>query len=158
MLNETDFKYSVEEIKSEYKTFKNAKKVFNIKAQSWISLVNKLNSPTYERLKETVDNLLKENEYLRKENEKLNLSISKTKDFDEIGFWLLDNNFDRSRFSDFNIPEKAFKIESVAKVFYKDLAQKYHPDKGGTEMQMTNLNRLFEQIMTLVEMNNGLGN
>ena len=46
MLTETGFKYSVEEIKSQYKTFENAKKAFNIKAKGWDTLVNKLNSPT----------------------------------------------------------------------------------------------------------------
>jgi len=48
MLTETGFKYSVDEIKSQYRTLKNAKKAFNIKAGSWDNLVNKLNSPTKE--------------------------------------------------------------------------------------------------------------
>lgn len=54
MLNKTDFKYSVEEIKSKYKTLKNAREAFNLEAKRWIELVNKLNSSTYERLEENL--------------------------------------------------------------------------------------------------------
>lgn len=150
-------KYTVTEFKSQYKTLKQAKAAFNIKARSWSALVEKLNAPSYEQLKEQVAKLLRETEVLRRENESFKQSISKTKNFDEIGFWLLDNNFERSKFSDFGVPEEATKIKSSAKEFYKKLAQKYHPDKGGTEMQMSNLNHLYNQMMALVEMNGGLG-
>lgn len=149
-------KYTVEKLKSQYKSLKDAKAALNIKARGWTALVEKLNAPNYEQLKEQVAQLIQENEDLRKENEILRQSVSRTENFDEVGFWLADNNFDRSRFPDFNVPPEATKIESAAKAFYKTLAQKYHPDKGGTEMQMSNLGRLFDQLMALVEMNGGL--
>jgi hypothetical protein len=153
----TNTEYSVKQLKSEYKTFKEAKVAFDVKAKSWSALVEKLNAPSYEQLKAKVEKLLQEKKALQTDNEALKQSVSKTKEFDEIGFWLLDNNFDRSRFSDFDIPHEAIKFESAAKAFYKKLAQKYHPDKGGTEMQMSNVGRLYEQMMALVEMNNGIG-
>lgn len=149
--------YTVQNLKSQYKTFKEAKAAFNLKARSWVTLVEKLNAPSYEQLKELVDNLRKENRELRENITKLEQSVSKTEEFDEIGFWLLDANFDRSKFSDFGVPEEATKIESSANNFYKTLAKKYHPDRGGTEMQMSNLNRLYDQMMALVEMNDGIG-
>lgn len=149
--------YTVAALKSQYKTFKKAKLELNIKAQSWQALVDKLNAPNYQQLKEQLLKLQQENQALRQENDALKNSISKTEDFDEVGFWLLDKNFNRSNFSDFGISEEETKIESKSKNFYKKLAQKYHPDQGGTEMQMTNLNRLYEQMMALVIMNNGLG-
>jgi hypothetical protein len=149
--------YTVDAIRKKYKTFREAKAAFNVKARSWLALVEKLNAPTYEELKAQLNKLQKDIDFLRNENETLKKSISKTEDFDEIGFWLLDNNFDRSRFADFDVPPEALRIESAAKAFYKKLAQKYHPDKGGTEMQMSNLNRLYEQMMALVDMNDGVG-
>ena len=157
MTDDSQNQYTLEKIKERFKTLKDAKIAFNIKARSWLALVDKLNAPSYEQLKQQLAHVLKENEQLRQENEILKKSISKTNEFDEVGFWLLDNNFDRSRFSDFGITEEATKIEFIAKAFYKKLAQKYHPDKGGTEMQMSNLNRLYDQMMALVEMNEGLG-
>lgn len=157
MSNLSESQYNVKKLQTQYESFRKAKEAFNLKARSWSALVEKLNSPSYEQLKEHLNHLRKEIDNLRKENQSLKQSISIAKDFDEVGFWLLDNNFERSRFSDFNIPEEATKIESVAKVFYKKIAQKYHPDKGGTEMQMSNVSRLYEQIMTLVEMNSGVG-
>ena len=155
--NDQVTQYTAGALKIQYKTFKQAKLALNIKAQSWQALVDKLNAPSYEQIKEQLLKLKQENQFLQKENEILKDSISKTKDFDEVGFWLLDKNFNRSNFSDFEISEEQTKIESKANLFYKKLAQKYHPDKGGTEMQMSNLNRLYEQMMALVAMNNGLG-
>lgn len=156
MQSNTETEYTVQDIKNRYKTFKEAKAAFKIKARSWVALVEKLNAPSYDQLKEQVNFLLQENEKLRHENISLKNSISKTQEFDEMGFWLLDNNFDRARFSDFNVPEEAIKIESAAKAFYKKMSQKYHPDKGGTDMQMSNLRKLYDQLMVLVEMNDGL--
>ena len=150
-------KYTVEELKRQHKTFPDAKKAYGIKAKGWVALVDKLNRPTYEQLQKQVKDLLAQNNKLSKENASLKQSVSKTKDFDELGFWLLDSNFDRSKFSDFSVPVEAVERESAAKAFYKDLAQTYHPDKGGTEMQMANVSRLYDQLMALVEMNEGLG-
>jgi hypothetical protein len=149
--------YSIDEIKSKYKTLKAAKADLKIKANSWKSLVEKLNLPTYKQLQDQLIEFKKHNEILRKENESLKKSVSKTTKFDEIGFWLIDGNFERSKFTDFAVPEQATRIESLAKAFYKSLVQRYHPDQGGTDMQMSNLKRLYDQMMTLVEMNDGLG-
>jgi hypothetical protein len=149
--------YTVQSLKIQYKTFKEAKQCLRIKANSWISLVDKLNSPSYDQLKEQVTYLSQELENLKKENIQLKQAVAKNDGFDEVGFWLLDNNFDRSKFSDFGVPQDAKEMESAAKEFYKKLAKIYHPDKGGTEMQMANLNRLLEQMMVLVDMNGGLG-
>lgn len=157
MNHDSNIKYTVEKLKQKFKTFKEAKIAYKLKARSWLALVDKLNAPSYEQLKEQVFQFKKENDQLRQENETLKASISKTIDFDEVGFWLLDGNFERSKFSDFGVPEEATKIESVAKDFYKKLARKYHPDQGGTGMQMSNVNRLYDQMMVLVEMNEGLG-
>ena len=134
-----------------------AKEAFNLKARGWAALVDKLNAPSYEQLIEQLSHLRKQNAKLKEQNESLLSSISRTKDFDEVGFWLLDSNFERSRFPDFNTPSEATKLESAAKDFHRKLSQKYHPDKGGTEMQMSNLNLLLDQLLTLVEMNDGLG-
>jgi hypothetical protein len=157
MINLLENQDSVKTLKSQYKSFKEAKEALNLKARSWSALVQKLTAPNYEQIKEQLVHLQEKIDNLCKENQSLKQSMSKNDGFDKIGFWLLDNNFDRSRFSDFDIPEEATRIESVAKVFYKKISQKYHPDKDGTEMQMSNVNRLYEQMMTLVEMNNGLG-
>jgi curved DNA-binding protein CbpA len=48
-------------------------------------------------------------------------------------------------------------VTSIARKFYKELARRYHPDKGGTNEQMANLKLLEDQMMALVEMNEGLG-
>ncbi len=141
--------YTTADLKKQFKKFAAAKKHFGVKAQSWEKLCKKLNEKA---------NQESEVEQLRSRIQFLEAEIAKkNSEFDEIGFWLLDNNFDRSRFSDFNLPENATKLESVAKGYYKKLAGKYHPDKGGTAMQMANLNKLLEQMMALVELNNGLG-
>ncbi|WP_404785270.1 hypothetical protein [Altericista sp. CCNU0014] len=150
-------KYNIDEIKSKYKTLKIAKEDLKIKANSWKTLIEKLNLPTYEQIKDQLTEIKKENEILRRENDSLKKSVSKNTEFDEVGFWLIDGNFERSKFTDFNVPEQATRIESFAKSFYKSLAQKYHPDQGGTDMQMSNLKHLYDQMMTLVEMNDGLG-
>ena len=148
---------SAADLKKQYKTFKSAKSALGLKARSWEELAKKLAQPTYEQLAAQVLALLKANLELAQEISILKNSVAKTKEFDEVGFWLLDNNFERSRFPDFNLPEDATKLESAAKTFYKELAWKYHPDNGGTPMQMANLNKLYEQVMTLVELNDGVG-
>lgn len=148
---------AVAELKKQYKSFKEAKVTLGVKARSWEELAKKLDQPTYEQLTIQVQALLKTNQELIEDIATLKNSIAKTKEFDEVGFWLLDNNFDRSRFPDFSLSEEATKKESAAKAFHKQLAKKYHPDNGGTPMQMANLNKLFEQVMALVELNGGLG-
>ena len=157
MSNIPENQYNTKKLQSQYGSFKRAKEALNIKARSWSKLVEKLNYPSYGQLKEHFTCLQEEIRLLRQENQSLKQSISKTREFDEIGFWLLDNNFERSKFSDFNISEEATKVESAAKNFYKKIAKRYHPDRGGTEMQMSNVNHLYDQMMALVEMNNGLG-
>ena len=144
--------YTVEQLKKQFQSFKDAKVHFNLKAVSWTALVEKLNKPTYEQLQERVKNLEKLNFDLE---QKLKKSEA-TSEFDEVGFWLLSRNFERSRFSDFETPEAATRIESVAKNFYKKLADKYHPDKGGTNEQMASLTLLYDQLIGMVEINEGM--
>jgi hypothetical protein len=94
---------------------------------------------------------------LEAENKQLRSNATKNPDFDEIGFWLLDRNFDRAKFEDFGIPEEATEMESKANAAYKRLAQKYHPDSGGLDEQMQNLNKLKKQMLSLVKLNGGMG-
>jgi hypothetical protein len=80
-------------------------------------------------------------------------SPTKSSGHDEIGFWLLDKNFDRSKYSDLGVPSEATKSTAVANAYYKQLAAKYHPDKGGNAEQMANVNRLRDQMLAMAEMN-----
>jgi hypothetical protein len=146
-------KYTVEQLKKQFRLLKDAKAHFNLKASSWVTLVEKLNKPTYEQLQEQIKNLEKLNFDLE---QKLKKSADNS-EFDEVGFWLLSKNFDRSRFSDFETPEAATRVESVAKGFYKELANKYHPDKGGTNEQMASITLLYDQLIGMVEINEGMG-
>ncbi|MBD2068111.1 hypothetical protein H6F93_11345 [Leptolyngbya sp. FACHB-671] len=150
--------YTEAELKKQFKSFQDARKAFpGIKARGWETLAQKLNEPSPEQLKTQVKALNELVESLKQEIEALKKSVVQPSDFDEIGFWLLDRNFDRSKFEDFDIAEDATECESAAKSVYKKLAQQYHPDSGGTDEQMANVNRLHEQMMALVKMNGGLG-
>ncbi len=80
------------------------------------------------------------------------LSVDPSKD--KEGFWLMDENFDRSRFTDFDLPDNAKRDASVARKIYLDLSRKYHPDAGGSDEQMANVRKLYDQLLVLVEMNN----
>lgn len=140
--------HTVESLKATHKTLAKAKAALGIKAQSWKALAEKANGPDAELQK------------LRQENEMLRQLVAELQGrggFDLLGFWLQDGNFDRSRFPDFGVPSDAFYKQSVAKAFHKQLARQYHPDKGGTAEQMANLNRLLDQVLALVEMNDGMG-
>lgn len=79
------------------------------------------------------------------------LSVDPSKD--KKGFWLMDENFDRSRFTDFDLPDNATRDAAVAKKVYLDLSRKYHPDAGGSDEQMANVRKLYDQMSALVEMN-----
>jgi hypothetical protein len=140
--------YSAKSLKKQYGSLSRAKTELGTAARGWQALADKLNQPTPEaelrRLKSEVKQLQHEVATLK--------SLS-----DPVGFWLLDGNFDRSRFTDFAVPEAAFKQESIANKFYKQLSRKFHPDKGGTDSQMANLNKLHGQILAFVELNNGMG-
>jgi hypothetical protein len=139
--------YTVQGLKREFKTIAAAKAKLGVTARGWDALVAKLNAlPSSE-----LDELRAENALLRKQIAQLKGLVN------PIGFWLLDGNFDRSRFPDFGVPKDAFYKESVAKTFHKELARQFHPDKGGTAEQMANLNQLLNQLLALVEMNGGLG-
>jgi len=150
-------KHSEESLKKQFKNFKEAKTHFGLNARGWKALADKLNSPSAEQLQSQVKELLEKIAVLEQENTKLRQTKDKFKDFDEVGFWLLDRNFNRSKFEDLEISEDATERESVAKAEHKRLATKYHPDSGGTDEQMANVNRLLEQMMALVKMNGGVG-
>jgi hypothetical protein len=138
---------TAESLKKQYKTFKAAKAAHNLKAKSWAALAEKINATCY----------IAKIAELEAENKALKQQLATSQGFDSVGFWLLDANFDRSKFCDFQTPKEATKKESIARQFYKELARRYHPDKGGTNQQMANVKKLEDQMMALVEMNGGLG-
>lgn len=72
---------------------------------------------------------------------------------DKMDDLLKNKNFNNAAFEDFDIPAKAFKSTVEAKKAYRELAKKYHPDRGGSEEQMANLNVLFDQIAANIEKN-----
>lgn len=150
-------KYTEKDLKKKFSSFKEAKTHFGISARGWQTLVDKLNEPSLKDLKLQVQKLTAEIEALKSENEQLKTAAVKGDGFDEVGFWLLDRNFERSKFEDFEIDEEATEIESKAKAEYRRLAQKYHPDNGGTDEQMANVKRLHEQMLAIVEINGGVG-
>ncbi len=122
--------HSVQGLKQQYKTLAAAKAALGVTARGWDALVAKLNaSPTGE-----LDQLRQEIAQLKAQIAQLQQVANPT------GFWLLDGNFDRSRFPDFGVPNEAFYKESVAKAFHQQLARQFHPDKGGSAEQMANLN------------------
>ena len=141
---------TVAELKKKYKTLVAAKAEYKVKAKSWNALAEKISIPDPAKLQTEIERLKAENIALKQQ-------LSESQGFDAISFWLEDGNFERSRFSDFGAPPEATKKESTARQFYKELARRYHPDKGGTSAQMANVKKLEDQMMALVDMNGGLG-
>lgn len=145
-------KYTDKNLKEQFQSFKAAKAHFRIKARSWKALAAKLNKPTPEQeiamLKEQVKRLEAEVARLREAGEDA---------FDEVGFWLLDRNFERAIFEDFGVSEQATEMESEAKKIHKELSQRYHPDSGGSDEQMANVNKLKKQMLSVVRLNGGMG-
>lgn len=145
-------KYTEASLKEQFKSFKEAKAKTKTKARSWKALATKLNKPKPEeeiaRLKNQIKSLEAEMAHLRKAAEG---------NFDEVGFWLLDRNFERAKFVDFGISEKATEMESEAKKIHKELSQRYHPDSGGSDEQQANVNRLKKQMLSVVKLNGGMG-
>ncbi|MEB3360149.1 MAG: hypothetical protein VKK04_25715 [Synechococcales bacterium] len=157
MVSKNQNKYTVEGLKQQFPKLAEAKAFFGLKARGWQALADKLNQPSLEDLKSQLEQLREQVAVLQAENEQLRASLAKGNGFDEAGFWLLDGNFERSKFEDFGIGENATEMESKAKAEYRRLAQKYHPDNGGTDEQMANVNRLYEQMISLVKINGGMG-
>ena len=104
-------KYTVASLKKQFKAFPQAKQHFGLKARSWQALADKLNSPSLEELKAQIVALKAQVARLEAENKQLRANATKNPDFDEIGFWLLDRNFDRAKFEDFGIPEEATEMD-----------------------------------------------
>lgn len=149
--------HTVASLREKFPNLQAAKAAYNVKARSWVALAEKLNAPSYDDLRAQLAAVTAIKDALEIECTRLKTTFSAGNDFDSFGFWLFDNNFDRSRFSDFQVPPDATLYESAARSFYKHHAQTYHPDKGGTEEQMRNLKTLLDQLLTLVELNEGLG-
>jgi hypothetical protein len=138
--------FTVQGLKKDYQSIAQAKTHFGVTARGWEALAAKLNdSPTIAEL-----------QMLRLENAELRAQLAQSQS-DPVGFWLLDGNFDRSRFTDFAVPNDAFYKESIARSFHRGLARRFHPDANGTDEQMANLNQLLGQLLALVEMNEGMG-
>jgi polyhydroxyalkanoate synthesis regulator phasin len=150
-------KYTAASLKEQFKTFSDAKQHFGLKARSWQALADKLNAPSVDDLKVQLTTLQTQVAKLEAENKQLRAHAATGTGFDEVGFWLLDRNFERAKFEDFGIPEAATEMESQAQAEYKRLAQKYHPDNGGLDEQMQNLNRLRQQMLAIVKLNGGIG-
>jgi hypothetical protein len=142
--------YTAASLKKEHKILAAAKASHNLKARSWVDLAAKINIPTTAQLQANIAKLEAENAVLKQQ-------LATAQSFDLVGFWLQDGNFERSKFGDFDTPKEATFKESVARRFYKELARRYHPDQGGTNEQMANLKRLEDQMMAMVEFNEGLG-
>ena len=157
MASQSTTRYTEQGLREQFKYLKDAKEHFGLKARGWQALAEKLNEPSKDDLRKQVQLLTKKVEALETENQKLRSSVVQGEDFDEMGFWLLDRNFDRSNFEDFDIDEEATEVESKAKSEHQRLAKLYHPDNGGTAEQMANVNRLKEQMLALVKMNGGMG-
>jgi hypothetical protein len=125
--------YTVASLKAEYRTLAAAKAFHKIKASSWAALVEKLNTPSIAQLQAEI----------------VSLKQQLANGFDLVGFWLLDANFDRSRLEDFGISKDVLGSMVSVKKIWKELSLRYHPDKGGTEEQQANLNRLQNQMMAM---------
>lgn len=149
--------YTEKSLKGQFKSFKQAKAHFGLKARSWKALAEKLNAPSVTDLEIQLAKLKMQVAQLEEENELLRKRAASSDDFDEVGFWLLDRNFERANFEDFDIGEEATEMESATQKEYKRLAQKYHPDNGGLPEQMANVNRLRSQMLSLVKTNGGMG-
>jgi hypothetical protein len=145
--------YTAQSLKQQYKTLAAAKTQLNLKARGWQALADKLNQPSPEDAIAQLEQLRQENAALKQQLDALKTQVANP---DPVGFWLLDGNFDRSRFPDFGVPDMAFHKESAAKQFHKDLSKRFHPDKGGTAEQMANLNKLLDQVLALVQLNKGM--
>lgn len=150
-------KHTAASLKEQFKTFTDVKQHFGLKARSWQALADKLNAPSVDDLKAQLTTLEAQVARLEAENKRLRAHAATGKGFDEVGFWLLDRNFERAKFEDFGIPDVATEMESKAEAEYKRLAQKYHPDNGGLDEQMQNLNRLRNQMLSIVKLNGGIG-
>jgi hypothetical protein len=128
--------YTIASLKAQHKTLAAAKAAAGLKASSWAALVAKLNTPTVAQLQAEIAAL------------KQQLANG----FDLVGFWLLDANFDRSRLEDFGISKDVLGSMASVKKIWKELSVRYHPDKGGTEEQQANLNRLQNQMMAMASL------
>ena len=64
----------------------------------------------------------------------------------EPGVWLRDGAFQLANFEDFGVGDAQLASRSTVKAFYRDMSNRFHPDKGGTAEQMANLNRLRDQM------------
>lgn len=128
--------YTITSLKAEHKTLAAAKAAFNLKASSWAALVQKINTPNIAELQAEI----------------VALKQQLANGFDLIGFWLLDANFDRSRLEDFGISRNVLGSMASVKKIWKELSLRYHPDRGGTEEQQANLNRLQNQMMAMASL------
>jgi uncharacterized small protein (DUF1192 family) len=150
-------KHTAASLKEQFKSFSDAKQHFGLKARSWQALADKLNAPSLDDLKAQIATLEAQVAKLEAENKQLHAHAATGTDFDEVGFWLLDRNFERAKFEDFGISEAATEMESKAEAEYKRLAKKYHSDNGGLNEQMQNLNRLRQQMLSMVKISGGMG-
>ncbi|MBE9160653.1 hypothetical protein IQ265_28090 [Nodosilinea sp. LEGE 06152] len=150
-------KHTVASLKEQFKSCADAKQHFGLKARGWQALADKLNAPSLDDLKAQIATLEAQVAKLEAENKQLHAHASTGTGFDEVGFWLLDRNFERAKFEDFGISEAATEMKSKAEDEYKRLAKKYHSDNGGLDEQMQNLNRLRNQMLSIVKLNGGMG-
>jgi hypothetical protein len=143
--------YTIASLKKEYKTLAAAKAAHDIKASSWAALAEKLNTPSVEQLQTEIERLKAENTALKQQ-------LTEDRGFDLVSFWLQDGNFERSRLEDFGISKDVLDSTSAVKKVWKELSLCYHPDKGGTQEQQANLNRLQNQMMAMASLAESVNN
>jgi hypothetical protein len=134
--------HTITSLKQEFKTITAAKQHFGLKARGWQALADKLNQQAKDDL---IAQLQAEVAQLKQENEALRQQPVTT---GTIAFWLTDGNFERSRFTDFDVPEMALLTESSAKAFCRKLAKRV---KGNQE-QLANVDRLLNQMLVMVDL------
>lgn len=154
--------YSVEQLKKEYASFKEAKLALGLKATSWAKLVEKLNGRSQHELKL---------EALEKEVAELKARLLMFGQQSDLDILLSNLVYKRGVGSNevFESPEAmageppgtgkddwAY-FESTLKRRYHRLAKRYHPDNGGSDEHMGNLARSYSIARTFVKDNDGMG-
>ncbi len=154
--------YTVQQLKTEFTSFREAKVAHNLTARSWAKLAEKLNSRGQEELK------IKE---LEKEVADLKAKLIMLEKVSDLDILLSNLVYKRGVGSNevFESPEAMTDeppgtgkddwayFETTLKRRYHRLAKRYHPDNGGSDEHMNNLSHSYSIARTFVKDNDGLG-